>query len=126
MLSQSAVHFGQPQSGASREGGSAWEVGSSWEVEDSRGSGECEAPERVLQVPLWMGWRDESDAEDIFFASIHGEALAGGAGWELECGHNRHSGVYSCMGFELCVVKHLMETSTLERELTAKNCVSSE
>lgn len=25
-----------------------------------------------LQLPMWMGWRDETDSSELFFASIHG------------------------------------------------------
>ena len=28
-----------------------------------------------FELPVWLGWRDDSDAAELFFASIHGEIL---------------------------------------------------
>ena len=47
----------------------------SWESEGSRGptdesGGLQDVP---MQLPVWLGWRDENDSEELFFASIHGQ-----------------------------------------------------
>lgn len=36
------------------------------------GGGGCMNVSLPVDMPQWMGWRDERDAEELFFASIHG------------------------------------------------------
>lgn len=70
LLSDSSV----PSSGQRLPRESQWGGPSdSWESEGPRGAtdesgGLQDVP---VQLPVWLGWRDESDSAELFFASIH-------------------------------------------------------
>lgn len=44
------------------------------DAEGARGPTEEGGPlqDVPLELPVWLGWRDDSDAAELFFASIHG------------------------------------------------------